>query len=99
MFVDYFVWENTGGSGDSTPDFQAGGSGCSIPEPGTNGNFLSTSTRGSDGSESTLNCRSYHNEVSDLQGRGSMSRDKLPGGFWVILRDLFLLILEDSQNP
>ena len=47
----------------------------------------------------SLFCRSHHKEVSDLQGRGSMSRGKLLGGFWVILRDLFVLIMEDSQNP
>ena len=70
------------------------------PWAGTNGNFLSTSTEASGGSESTLNCRSHHKEVSDLQGRGPMSRGKLFGGFSVILRDLlFLLILEDSQTP
>ena len=51
------------------------------------------------GSEPTLNCRSHHKEGSDLQGRDSMSQGKLLGGFWVILRDLFVLILEDSQNP
>ena len=35
--------ESTGGSGGSTPDFQAGGSGFDS-WAGTNGNFLSTST-------------------------------------------------------
>ena len=53
----------------------------------------------SGGSEPTLNCKSHHKEISDLQGRGSISQAKLLGDFWVILRDLFVLILEDSQNP
>ena len=38
------VARSTGGSGGSTPDFQAGEVRGSIPEPSANGNFLSTST-------------------------------------------------------
>ena len=87
--IHKFMIESTGSSGGSTLDFQAGGVRGSIPETGTNGNFLSTST-GSGGSEPSLNSRSHHKEVSDLQGRGYMSRGKLLGGFWVILRDLFV---------
>ena len=37
--------------------------------------------QGSGGSKPTLKCRSHHKEVSDLQGRGSMSLVKLLGGF------------------
>ena len=41
--------------------------------------------------------------LSDLQGRGSMSRGKLLGGGGGVsgrfLRDLSVLIPEDSQNP
>ena len=62
----------------------------SIPEPGHQWKFSKYFNRGSGGSEPTLNCRSHHKEVSDLQGRGSMSRGKLLGGFWVILRNICL---------
>ena len=56
--------------------------------------------RGSGGSETHLKLLGpIIKEVGDLQGRDSMSQGKLLGGFWVILRDLFVLILEDSQTP
>ena len=93
-----FKKKSTGGSGGSTPDFQAGGFEVRSLSR-YQWEFFKYFNQGSGGSEPTLNCRSHHKEVSDLQGSGSMSRGKLLEGFWVILRDFFVLILEDSQNP
>ena len=91
--------KSTGVSGGSTPDFQAGAFGVrSLSRYQCT--FSKYFNRGSGASEPTLNCRTHHNkEVSDLQGRGSTSRGKLLGGcFWVILRDLFVVILEYSHK-
>ena len=45
------------------------------------------------GSKPTLNCRSHHKKVSDLKGRGSMSRGKLLGAF---LADFERFVCTDS---
>ena len=63
-------------------DFQAGGSGVRFLVR-YQWKFSKYFNRGCGGSEPTLNCRSHHKEVSDLQGSGSIGANYL-GGFWVI---------------